>query len=205
MADLLDLFKSSMTDEVLETLGSQVGIKDKSMTSTAATGAFTVLMDAMQRNATQSKGVKSLDKALEKDHDGSVLDDLMGYISGQGNFSSRTTNGAGILNHVLGSKQSGVIDILGKMTGLDKSKSGDLLMKMAPIVMGALGKQKRTQNLDKGGVFDILTKSVEPQRNDSQFGSLLNAVLDQDGDGDVKDDLLNMGMKVLGGFFKRKR
>jgi hypothetical protein len=205
MADLLDLFKSNMTDEVLETLGSQVGIQDKKMTSAAATGAFTVLMDALQRNATQSKGVKSLDKALEKDHDGSLLDDLMGYVSGQGNFPNRTTNGAGILNHVLGSKQSGVVEILGKMTGLDKSKSGDLLIKMAPIVMGALGKQKRTQNLDKGGVFDILTKSVEPQRNDSQFGSLLNAVLDQDGDGDVKDDLLNMGMKALGGFFKRKR
>lgn len=206
MADLLDMFKSSMTDEVLEQLGNQVGIKDKEKTSVAASGAFTVLLDALQRNAAKDdKGVASLDKALEKDHDGSVLDDLMGYVSGQGSFSDRTTNGAGILNHVLGNKQSGVMDILGKMAGLDKSTSSDLLIKMAPIVMGALGKQKRNQNLDGGGLVDILTRSVEPQRKDSQFGGLLNAVLDQDGDGDVKDDLLNMGMKALGGLFRRKR
>lgn len=205
MADLLDLFKSSMTDEVLEQLGSQVGLQDKAKTSAAASGAFSVLMDALQRNATQSKGVESLNNALEKDHDGSILDDLMGYVSGQGKFSNKTTNGAGILNHVLGNKQSGVIDILGKMTGMDKSTSGSMLIKMAPIVMGALGKQKKSQNLDTGGIFDVLTKSVEPQRKDSQFGGLLNAVLDQDGDGDVKDDLLNMGMKALGGLFRRKR
>jgi len=206
MADLLDIFKSSMTDEILGQLGSQVGIKDKKQTSAAASGAFSVLLDAMQRNASKTDGVSSLDKALKTDHDGSIMDDLMGYVSGKGNFSERTTNGAGILKHVLGNKQSGVIDILGKMTGLDKSASGNLLIKMAPIVMGALGKQKKTQSLDTGGIFDMLTKSVEPQRkSDSQFGGLLNAVLDQDGDGDVKDDLLKMGMKALGGFFKRRR
>jgi hypothetical protein len=205
MTDLLDVFKSSMTDEILDQLGSQVGIRDKAKAGTAASGAFTVLLDALQRNAVKEEGISSLDKALEKDHDGSVLDNLMGYIGGQGNFSDRTTNGAGILNHVLGNKQSGVIEMLSKVAGLDKSTSGELLIKMAPIVMGALGKQKRAQNLDKGGIFDVLTKSVEPQRKDSQFGGLLNAVLDQDGDGDVKDDLLNMGMKALGGLFKRKR
>jgi hypothetical protein len=205
MADLLDIFKSSMSEDVLAQLGSQVGIQDKKKAGAAATGAFSILLDAMQRNASKEEGISSLNSALEKDHDGSIMDDLMGYVSGKGNFSDRTTNGAGILKHVLGGKQSGVADILGKMTGLDKSSSGDLLIKMAPIVMGALGKQKRSQNLDTGGLFDVLTKSVEPQRKDSQFGGLLNSILDQDGDGDVKDDLLSLGMKALGGFFRRKR
>ena len=205
MADLIDIFKSSMSDEILEQLGSQVGIKDKKKAGAAASGAFSILLDAMQRNASKEGGMSSLSNALEQDHDGSIMDDLMGYMSGKGNFSQRTTNGAGILNHVLGNKQSGVIDILGKMTGMDKSNSGDLLIKMAPIVMGALGKQKRSQNLDTGGLLDMLTKSVEPQRNDKKFGGLVNAVLDQDGDGDVKDDLLKLGMKAISGFFRKKR
>lgn len=33
---------------------------------------------------------------------------------------------------------------------------------------------------------------------------LLTQILDQDGDGSATDDILNMGMKMLGGFFKKK-
>ena len=205
MTELFDLLKGNMTDDVLDQLGTQIGVNDRKKTSAAASSAFNVLLDAMQRNATKDTGMSSLSNALEKDHDGSIFEDLMGYMQGSSKQPTRTTNGAGILKHVLGNKQSGVVDILGQMTGLDKSSSGNLLIKMAPLVMGALGKQKKNQQLDTGGLFDVLTKSVEPQRNDKQFGGLLNAVLDQDGDGDVKDDLLKIGFKALGGLFKRKR
>jgi hypothetical protein len=205
MTELFDLIKGNMSDDILDQLGSQVGLNDRKKTEEAATGAFSVLLDAMQRNAQDKKSAEALNNALEKDHDGSIFDDLMGYVSGKTNQPERTVNGAGILKHVLGGKQSGVIDMLGKMTGMDKSSAGNLLIKVAPLVMGALGKQKKTQGLDTGGLFDMLTKTVEPQRQNSPFGGLLNAVLDQDGDGDVKDDLLNMGMKALGGLFKRRR
>jgi len=205
MTELFDLLKGNMTEAVIDQLGSQIGLNDRKKTTDAASGAFSILLDAMQRNATDEKGVSSLNNALEQDHDGSIFDDLMGYVSGESKQPQRTTNGAGILKHVLGGKQSGVIDMLGKMTGLDKSAAGNLLIKMAPLVMGALGKQKKTQQLDNGGLLDMLTKTVEPQRKDSQFGGLLNSILDQDGDGDVKDDLLNIGFKALGGLFKRRR
>jgi len=205
MTELFDLLKGNMTEAVIDQLGSQIGLNDRKKTTDAASGAFSILLDAMQRNATDEKGVSSLNNALEQDHDGSIFDDLMGYVSGESKQPQRTTNGAGILKHVLGGKQSGVIDMLGKMTGLDKSAAGNLLIKMAPLVMGALGKQKKTQQLDNGGLLDMLTKTVEPQRKDRQFGGLLNSILDQDGDGDVKDDLLNIGFKALGGLFKRRR
>jgi len=205
MTELFDLLKGNLPEEVMDQLGAQIGVSDKSKTREAAAGAFNVLLDAMQRNAKDEKGAKALSQALENDHDGSIFDDLMGYFSGQSSQPERTVNGAGILKHVLGTKQSGVIDMLGKMTGMDKSSAGNLLIKMAPLVMGALGKQKKTQNLDSGGLFDLLTNAVEPQRTGSPYGGLLTAVLDRDGDGDVKDDLLNMGLKALGGLFKRKR
>ena len=205
MTELFDLLKGNLTDEVVDQLGSEIGLNDRKKTTEAASGAFSILLDAMQRNASKKDGVNSLTNALEQDHDGSIFEDLMGYMSGKSKQPERSVNGAGILKHVLGDKQSGVIDILGNMTGLDKSSSGNLLIKMAPLVMGALGKQKKTQQLDSGGLLDMLTKTVEPQRTNSPLGGMLNSVLDQDGDGDVKDDLLKMGLKALGGFFKRKR
>lgn len=205
MTELFDLIKGNLSDDVLDQLGSQIGVNDRNKTKEAATGAFSVLLEAMQRNAKDDKAASALNNALEKDHDGSIFDDIMGYVTGNTNQPASTVNGAGILKHVLGGKQSGVIDILGQMTGLDKSSTGNLLIKMAPLVMGALGKQKKTQNLDSGGLFDVLSKSVNTQQQNSPFGGLLTSVLDQDGDGDIKDDLLNMGMKALSGFFKRKK
>ena len=205
MADLTNMFKDLLTDDLVDQLGSQIGINDRQKTTQAASGAFSVLLEAMKRNAASGQGASALNQALEKDHDGSILEDIMGYVSGQTSQPERTTNGAGILKHVLGNKQSGVIDMLSQVAGLDKSTSGNLLIKMAPLVMGALGKQKRTQNLDSGGLLDMLTKSAQPKEQDSAFGGLLNAVLDQDKDGDVKDDLMRMGMKALGNFFKKKR
>jgi hypothetical protein len=34
---------------------------------------------------------------------------------------------------------------------------------------------------------------------------LINSLLDQDGDGSITDDIANMGFKMLGNLFKRKK
>ncbi len=40
---------------------------------------------------------------------------------------------------------------------------GSLMMKLAPLVMGALGKQKQSNNLDAGGVFELLRGTTQAQ------------------------------------------
>lgn len=200
MANLLDLFEQNLGGDLLSQLSSQVGINDNEKTKTAATGAFSVLMGALQKNASTDQGASILSSVLDKDHDGSILDDVMGYVTGAAQpTNTRTTDGAGILSHLLGGNSDSVLAQVASMAGIDKSSSAGLLMKLAPIAMGMLGKVKRENNLDTSGLRDVLSQTVEPAKSNSMIGGLLTSFLDQDGDGDVMDDLGRIGVKAIFG------
>ena len=206
MANLLDLFEQQMGGGLLEQLGSQVGINDTQKTKTAAKGAFSVLMGALQKNASTDQGASVLSSVLDRDHDGSILDDVMGYVSGTAQpNNTKTTDGAGILSHLLGGNTDSILGQVANMAGIDKNSSAGLLAKLAPIAMGMLGKMKKENNLDQNGLRDVLTQTVEPAKNDSMLGGLLTNFLDQDGDGSVVDDIGRMGVKaIFKGLFGRK-
>jgi len=106
-------------------------------------------------------------------------------------------NGSGILNHVLGNNQSNVVDMITKMSGMDKSKAGSLLAMLAPLVMGALGKARNQQGLGVGDLTNLLRNTVQTEAQQNQHASLINRFLDQDGDGSIMDDLASFGMKFL--------
>ncbi len=201
---LTNILQGQLSDQMIGQLSQQLGGVDKEKTATAASGIVTTLMGALARNASDPKGAQSLDQALEQDHDGSILDDVVGMVTGSTQpQNSRMVNGAGILKHVLGGKQSGAVDMISKMSGLDQNKTGSLMSMLAPLVMGALGKTKKEQGLDIGGLTQILTGAVSQQKGDNPTMDLALRFLDSDGDGSIMDDVANIGMKMLGGFFKK--
>ena len=206
--NLMNLLQGSLSDNMVEQLSQQVGGADKEKTEAAASGIVNTLMGALAKNAESTEGAKALDNALEQDHDGSILNDVMGMLSGQKAEAQneRMLNGSGILNHVLGNKQSGAIQMISKLSGLDSSKTGSLMTMLAPVVMGALGKKKREEGLDMTGIASLLSGTVAQERANSSNPAIDMAMqfLDQDGDGSVADDVANMGMKMLGGLFGRK-
>lgn len=206
MANLIDLFEQNMSSDLLQQLGSQFGMEDQSQTKSAATSVFSVLMGALNKNASNSEGANILSSVLDRDHDGSIMDDVMGYVTGSSNFTnSKTTDGAGILGHLLGNNQNSIIDQISSMLGIDKNSSAGLLVKLAPLAMGMLGKMKKENNLDPDGLQDVLKKTVEPAKKDNMLGGLLSSFLDKDGDGNIIDDLGEMGMNaVLKGFLGKK-
>jgi len=137
------------------------------------TTALSVLTGALAKNSTKPTGANALDQALEKDHDGSILDKVGDFL---GNVSAGP--GAGILGHVLGGKQSAVEAAIGQETGLPKSKVSDLLVTVAPLLMGALGKQKQQQGLDAGGIASLLTGQSQQiqQQASGGLGGLMSLV-----------------------------
>lgn len=206
MADLMDLIKSQVSDGMIDQLMGQLGGVDKSQTKTAVNSAMTTLIGALSRNASNPQGANALASALDRDHDGSILNDLAGFLGGSPAVSNTSMlNGAGILNHVLGGKQNGAIDMIAKASGLDKSQTGQLLITLAPIIMGMLGKVKKENNLNQGSLSDLLrgtTKQVVKQQ--PQNRSLLESILDRDGDGSYMDDVAQTGIKALfSRFFKK--
>ncbi len=190
MQDLIQSLMGELDGSPMNQLSAQLGA-DTGSTQTAVQAALPVLLGALAKNSASSTGANDLSGALDRDHDGSILDDLGGFL---GNPSQ--VAGEGILRHVLGQKQPAVESGIGKATGMDTNQIAKLLPILAPIVMGYLGKQKRQQGLDASALASLLgTQQRQAQAQNPAF-SVLSALLDRDDDGSVIDDLGSM----LGGF-----
>lgn len=201
----MDLLKWQLSDGVIDGMTQKLDIGDRNKTSNATNAALSILMSALTKNATQSEsGLSGLMGALKKDHDGSILDDIMGLMTGRSQpQNQRMMDGTGILSHLLGGKQNGAIDMLMKMSGLDQNQSSTMLAKLAPMVLGVLGRVKKQNHLDEGGLKDYLKQSQQKFIKEDENRSIFTKLLDQDGDGNIADDVASIGMKVLGNFFKR--
>ena len=190
---LLEMLQQRLGGQAVNNISRQIGA-DPGVTSNASDAALPLLLSAVARNASNPDQAHSLDRAISEDHDGSILDDVPGFLS-QGN----SRPGAGILRHVLGGRQQSVQAGLSQATGLDAGKTGQLLTMLAPLVMGALGKTKRENQLDSNGLSTMLTGEHE-RLKDSAPGVMgaLSRFLDQDNDGNVMDDVGGMLGKAFG-------
>ena len=207
MANLLELLQGQLDDNLVDKLSQQIGGADRQQTAVAAQGIMSSLVTALAKNASSPEGAASLNNALERDHDGGLLNNLGDLFSG-GNVpqnQSRAANGAGILRHLLGNNQNGMVEMVSKMSGLDNNKTGNLMTMLAPMVMGMLGQQKRQQGLDIGGLAGLLTNSVNTQRQaGNPIMDMASRFLDQDGDGSAIDDIAGMvGKGLLSKLFGR--
>jgi hypothetical protein len=196
--DLMNLVNQQLSGPRLSQMSRQLGISED-QTREALPAALAALTGAMAQNAAQPQGAQQLSNALNKDHDGSLLDSLDGFLGGAGGGGLGA--GAAILGHVFGQRQPRVQGNLGRATGLDPQTMGRLLALLAPIVMAYLGRQQRQKQLDPGGLADVLGQERQRIEQVPQARSGLGALLDLDGDGNVMDDLANMA----GGLFGNKR
>ena len=197
--DILGMLTEQLGSNEIAQIGSQLGA-DQNTTQKAIAAALPMLIGALSNNANKGEGANALAGALDRDHDGGILDNLIGYLG-----SSNATQDDGILKHVLGDNRGMVESILGKSSGLDAKGSSNLLNILAPIIMGALGKAKKTNKLDSGGLSSILTEERKKAETSNPGLGGFAQLLDSDGDGDIKDDLLNIGVKMLGSFFSGKK
>ena len=195
---LFDMLLNQVGGSIASEAGKKLGIENKAAQS-ALGSIVPVLVNAMARNSRTKEGAESLTNALSKDHDGSFLDNLGGFLS-----NADQGPGAGILKHVLGGKRQSVEQTIGQQSGLSGSNIGAMMEMVAPILMGYLGKQQRGSS-GGGSVIDILqgaTNDFKQQAPKDQ--SFIEKMIDSDGDGSIADDVTNIGMKWLGKFLKRK-
>ena len=108
-------------------------------------------MGALARNAKSQDGARDLFGALERDHDGGLLEMIGGFVE-RGN----TEEGDSILEHVFGKRRERVETTVGRSTGLDSQTISKLLALLAPIVMAQLGQARKQKQLDPGGLAELL-------------------------------------------------
>ena len=191
---LLDMLQQRLGGDAVRQISNRIGA-DPGTTGNAIDAALPLLISAMARNAGDTNQAQSLAKAVSEDHDGSILDDVPAFV---GRASEKP--GAGILRHVLGGRQQAVQQGLSQATGIDAGKAGTLLTMLAPLVMGALGRAKRENSLDAGGLSTLLTGEQEHLKESAPgVMGALSRFLDEDNDGSVMDDVSGL----LGKAFRR--
>ena len=176
--NLMDILQGQLSDETLGQLSDHIGA-DKSQTAEAANGIFATLLGGLANNASSEGGLSALGAALDRDHDGSMLDDLMGMVGGIMDPNAPNTgaaNGLGILGHILGGRQEAAADQIGQSSGLSMGQVMKLMPILAPIVMQVLGRAKNQGGLDLGSLAGILSGSAQNAQS-SGFGDLLGSVL----------------------------
>jgi hypothetical protein len=190
---LLELLQQQVGGQAVDQISQRLGA-DRGTTSNAIDAALPLLLSAIARNASNPDQAQSLERAVSQDHDGSILNDVPGFIN-----RAESGPGAGILNHVLGGRQQVVQNGLSQATGLDTGKTAQLLMMLAPLVMGALGKAKQERNLDAGGLSGLLAGEHEQLKEQAPgVMGALGRLLDQNQDGSMMDDVAGMLGKALG-------
>jgi hypothetical protein len=202
MFSLQDLLGQQQGGEAVEQISQNVGAEPSAVNS-AIQMALPAILGGLANNASNPEGAQSLNNALEQDHDGSILDNLGGLgsmIFGGGNQQqttpSRQTDAGGILGHVFGNNQGQVAQQISNQSGLNSGQVAQILMMLAPIVMGYLSKQKQEQNLDAGGLSNWLG-GQQQQIQQSPQGGFLERMLDRDGDGSSMDDIASMAMNYM--------
>ena len=175
------------------TIAQRFGISETTA-NTAVQIGIPLILAALARNASQPREAESLHHAVAQDHDGSIFDNLMGYLQ-----NPQTANGAGILGHVFGNQQPVIESNLAQATGMDRNSAAGVLETLAPLVMGSVGKAQHENGLDASGLSNLLNSEQQTaQANAPDAMSMLNSMLDQNKDGSSLDDFRRMAAN----FFK---
>jgi hypothetical protein len=120
---------------------------------------------------------------------GNALGGFGGMLGGAGSGAAQGGGGFGgfgdllgsaiggkILGHVLGGRRGTVEQTVSQNTGLDPQQVGQLLMVLAPIVMGVLARKKQQEGLNPGQLGTVLQQN---QQQVQQGGGLLGGLLGQ--------------------------
>ena len=174
-------------------IAARLGVSE-STANMAIQVAVPLVVAALARNASKPEGSQQLHQAIAEDHDGSILDNLSGYLQ-----NPQQADGAGILGHVLGDQRTGVESNVAQATGMDQSSAGNLMEIVAPLVMGYLGKTQQQNGLDSSGLADYLGQQQQEQAATPGIMGMVSSMLDSNKDGSVTDDLARMA----GGLFNK--
>ena len=182
-ANLMDMVKGAVTNEIMGKLGGLLGQSDtkqtQSLFETAGPGS---ILGGMIKKASTPSGANDIFKSVQN-HDDGILDKLGDLLGGGGQEEQLIKSGGGILDGVFGSDKAGMLGTIAKFLGLDEGIVGKLLAMAAPIVMGVIGRHVKSKALDAVGLGSLLGEQK------SSLGGLLPSSLTSSlGFGDILGD-----------------
>jgi hypothetical protein len=174
---IIDMLMNAAGGGAIQNVSQQFGLTEQ-QTGSALGQLVPALMAGLQRNASQEGGMEALLGALGRGNHAQYLDspELLGE-------DSTRQDGNAILGHIFGSK-----DVSRAVAGRAAEQTGigtDILKKMLPVVatmvMGGLSK-----------------KTAAAPAQQSEAGSILGSLLDQNRSGSVADEVMGFLGRFIG-------
>lgn len=168
---LLDLLTGNTSNQVAEQAENKFGISRNQIIALLAVAA-PLIISYLRNKSQDAKEAEALNNALDKDHDGSILND-------SSQLEARESEGGSILGHIFGGDKQNVENQLSQNTGISIDKIGPVLAMLAPVIMGYIGKEKQQSNVGAGGLGDLLGGILGNASNQAQAqqSSPLNDIL----------------------------
>ncbi|GEN76859.1 DUF937 domain-containing protein [Chryseobacterium hagamense] len=200
---LIDLLTGNTGNQVAEQAETKFGISKTQVIALLAVAA-PLIISYLRKKSQDANEAEALNNALDKDHDGSILNDVS-------QADARQSEGSSILNHIFGEEKPNVESRLSQNTGISIDKIGPILSMLAPVIMGYIGKEKQQNNVGAGGLGDLLggilgnASNESRQQHSSPLNDILGSVLgggNTQSSGNPLNDIIG---SVLGGNEQKKQ
>lgn len=197
VGNLLDLFVQDDNATEKQTLAKRAGVSATDFGKIAAIG-LPAILQALQRNSADEKGLSSLNEALTKHQDVSQYKSINQVAE-----KVDPEDGDKILGHVFNDKGS-IIDRIANTVGMSPSAVKRVLVLLAPVVLKFLADRKNEKHLDQDGLqketraaAKDVTQSLENNtRKKGLLGELLGGLMGgsdekkpSDSDNSILDDI----------------
>lgn len=192
MSDVLDVLGRALTPKAISALAPHVGL-ESAQADKLVKAIIPWIVEQLRNNATSGQSAKIAD-ALNKDHDGGLIDLAESFLGG----GFRSGSGEGILGHVFGAQLDAVVARVSATTGLPPTAVRTGFQAVAPLAMGAITKAAI------GGVtalvvvklLDVAVDGVRSGKVQHVIGNV-NRALDTDRDGNALDDVGRRGVSAV--------
>ncbi|MEF9478746.1 DUF937 domain-containing protein [Chryseobacterium sp. 1B4] len=150
---LINLITGKISNQIAENAENKFGISKNQMIALLAVAA-PLIISHLRNKSHDDKEAEALNNALDKDHNGSILNDAS-------QPEARLTEGGSILDHIFGGQKSAVESHLSENTGISIDKIGPSLAMLTPVVMGYIGQQKQQNDAGANGLGNLLGGILE--------------------------------------------
>lgn len=188
--DISSLLSDALAWGAATKIANALGIDNAAAQKLIAIGA-PALLNQMHKNAQTPEGAEALSKALDKHPKTKTVDTLTS--------AEWQTEGKKIVDHILWDQSDATTADIAAKAGVSTTQASGLLSGLAPLLMWALGEQKATNGLDTSDIVGLIEKTATGTSQSGLMNSLATSFLDKNGDGNIKDDILNMWMNWLKG------
>ena len=153
-ANLVSVVMQFLTPDMIAQIASALGL-DRSVAQKAIGGAVPAILSSLADVASTPNGPRQLTNMVAQQQPGS-LESFKSLLGGSGQ-STLAEAGSSMLSGLLG---GGAMDTMaqsiGKFAGVGEGTGKTLLGMLGPVVLGALGQQQRSANLDASGLASLL-------------------------------------------------